>query len=342
MSNYTGVKCPVCSKNFTQADDIVVCPVCGAPHHRECYAKNSACAFAAEHSSGKEWRSPPPEAPPHGKYADVTLCPSCQSVNPAGNIFCQVCNARLRGVPPPVPPDAQGFPSWAFPRVTANAESGSFVYGGISPDDKIDEEPVRDLAVYIGDNAAYYLPRFKSMEENSYTLSFNFSALIFNFFYFFYRKMYWVGGILLALYIVGMVPNFLLMNEVFPQMLQDVKDTLPQLYWFLDLSALPPVNLMAADHYRYLINMTGFINFFIGLILSFCANHFYYIKAVAAVRKIREQQNMPVDRALYEKELTTKGGCSKAAVIAVLCVIAVGCIAAYLAIFYLNMGGLIP
>ena len=31
MANYTGVKCPVCNKRFTEDDDIVVCPVCGAP-----------------------------------------------------------------------------------------------------------------------------------------------------------------------------------------------------------------------------------------------------------------------------------------------------------------------
>ena len=36
MSNYTGCKCPVCQQPFTETDDIVVCPECGAPYHRAC------------------------------------------------------------------------------------------------------------------------------------------------------------------------------------------------------------------------------------------------------------------------------------------------------------------
>lgn len=36
---FTEYKCPVCDKQFKKGDDIVVCPECGAPHHRECYEK---------------------------------------------------------------------------------------------------------------------------------------------------------------------------------------------------------------------------------------------------------------------------------------------------------------
>ena len=35
MIDYTGIPCPVCHKEFTPEDDIVVCPECGAPYHRE-------------------------------------------------------------------------------------------------------------------------------------------------------------------------------------------------------------------------------------------------------------------------------------------------------------------
>lgn len=36
---FTEYKCPVCDKQFKKGDDVVVCPECGAPHHRECYEK---------------------------------------------------------------------------------------------------------------------------------------------------------------------------------------------------------------------------------------------------------------------------------------------------------------
>ena len=37
MFFYEGCQCPVCGKSFQESDDIVVCPQCGAPHHRECW-----------------------------------------------------------------------------------------------------------------------------------------------------------------------------------------------------------------------------------------------------------------------------------------------------------------
>ena len=42
---YSQEKCPVCENEFTNDDDIVVCPLCGTPHHRECYKKNGECGY---------------------------------------------------------------------------------------------------------------------------------------------------------------------------------------------------------------------------------------------------------------------------------------------------------
>ena len=41
--NYKGVSCPVCGQEFKEGDDIVVCPECGAPHHRSCYKQLGNC-----------------------------------------------------------------------------------------------------------------------------------------------------------------------------------------------------------------------------------------------------------------------------------------------------------
>ena len=47
--------CDGCKKKFSETDDIVVCPVCGTPQHRECYEKNGECVNAALHESGFSW-----------------------------------------------------------------------------------------------------------------------------------------------------------------------------------------------------------------------------------------------------------------------------------------------
>ena len=48
---FTEYKCPVCDKQFKKGDDVVVCPECGTPHHRECYEKEGHCHFADRHGA---------------------------------------------------------------------------------------------------------------------------------------------------------------------------------------------------------------------------------------------------------------------------------------------------
>ena len=35
--NENKISCAVCNAYLFEEDDVVYCPVCGAPHHRECY-----------------------------------------------------------------------------------------------------------------------------------------------------------------------------------------------------------------------------------------------------------------------------------------------------------------
>ena len=42
---FSEFQCPVCNKTFQDGDDVVVCPECGAPHHRECYEQNGHCFY---------------------------------------------------------------------------------------------------------------------------------------------------------------------------------------------------------------------------------------------------------------------------------------------------------
>ena len=44
MFLYENNKCPVCHKVFEEGDDVVSCPECGTPHHRECYKSIGKCA----------------------------------------------------------------------------------------------------------------------------------------------------------------------------------------------------------------------------------------------------------------------------------------------------------
>ena len=54
-TEFLGKKCPVCRGIFQENDNVVVCPICGTPHHRSCYAEENKCGLESLHSDGFVW-----------------------------------------------------------------------------------------------------------------------------------------------------------------------------------------------------------------------------------------------------------------------------------------------
>ena len=50
-----GVSCVRCHAYLFPEDDIVYCPVCGAPHHRECYEQLGHCAMEEFHGTDRQY-----------------------------------------------------------------------------------------------------------------------------------------------------------------------------------------------------------------------------------------------------------------------------------------------
>ena len=53
--NEKGLSCAGCKAYLFEEDDIVYCPVCGAPHHRECYNRTGHCALEELHGTENEY-----------------------------------------------------------------------------------------------------------------------------------------------------------------------------------------------------------------------------------------------------------------------------------------------
>lgn len=86
MFNYKNQTCPVCGETFKENDDIVVCPDCGTPYHRRCWAKNGGCVNADKHGTGFEWK-PLFIAGVNDErnVADIT-CPNCGREDAPGHL----------------------------------------------------------------------------------------------------------------------------------------------------------------------------------------------------------------------------------------------------------------
>lgn len=334
MSNYIGVRCPVCNKKFTEADDIVVCPVCGAPHHRDCYNQGGQCHFVADHLSGKEWRDPAGEVPPYGQTGSAQrpkICTRCGASNSAEQIFCQVCGNPLAiqpqsggqqpgGQQPPYGPGGYAGgqqQSWGFPGYQQPVDTISMAYGGLPPEETIEGETVKDIAQYVGSGSAYYLPRFQMLAEHAKAISLNFSALIFGFLYYFYRKMYMLGSILLALYLASRIPYLLLFWETFPEFMN-----------MMGLAPKPILDTAYIDHLVKLNYITSGINFFVVTIMAFLSNRLYFNRVIAAVHSIRTSAGEGPETQPYSSKLAMRGGKNIGAVVAVLATIMAGSIVA--------------
>ena len=231
MTRYTGNHCPVCEQAFTDTDDIVVCPDCGTPYHRDCWKKVGACMHRSEHAAGFEWQ---PEIGPEAvKAAHEATCPNCGTRNTPGAARCSHCGCPLprseadsadaakpeEQVPiyardPSVVNNRSAAPGPHIETYSADREGGIY-RREIGPEDTIDGIKAKDWATYVGRSPMYYLMQFFRMSITNRKAAVCLSAFLFGPAYLFYRKM-WKEGLLTAiLTIVLSIPTFIEIISVF-------------------------------------------------------------------------------------------------------------------------------
>ena len=231
MTRYTGNHCPVCEQAFTDTDDIVVCPDCGTPYHRDCWKKVGACMHRSEHAAGFEWQ---PEIGPEAvKAAHEATCPNCGTRNTPGAAHCSHCGCPLprseadsadaakpeEQVPiyardPSAVNNRSAAPGPHIETYSADREGGIY-RREIGPEDTIDGIKAKDWAAYVGRSPMYYLMQFFRMSITNRKAAVCLSAFLFGPAYLFYRKM-WKEGLLTAiLTIVLSIPTFIEIISVF-------------------------------------------------------------------------------------------------------------------------------
>lgn len=238
---YKSINCPICDKSLENSD-VVVCPDCGAPYHRSCYAKEQQCIFPELHASGKSYKPPNiepeisnqnPNQVPHSNLENTSnSCTRCGTVNPSTGVFCQICGNKLAQNPinsPYQPPqninnpnnlgERNDFPTDKFePSKNYTPPNGIPLnhivnpLGGLAPNETIDDVPVKDIAVFVGSSSHYYLPKFKDISQNKGN-SINFAAFFFMGGFFLYRKMFLIGALFCAFDILFSIPSSLLLYE---------------------------------------------------------------------------------------------------------------------------------
>ncbi len=340
--DYKGLKCSVCGKPFTANDDIVVCPECGAPYHRECYAKAGKCVYAERHGTPDAWKPPQPAAESEG---DVLRCPRCGAPNPKTALFCAHCgqplssgNVPSQGAPFPYRnydnPGARnagtsrwnGPPNGAPPQGENPPPGGSvppdygfpFAFdplGGVSPNEPVGGVPAGDVAKFVQGNTQYYIPAFMGLSRFGRN-RFNFSAFFFTGIWMLYRKLYKVGTIVTVLE-GALLLAYLFLNQYFISPLED------KLYALVGITQSGNgYYTITASQYSALVQqiyslpmpqkLTAFapLLFFLGafalmLVCGFVANRIYLKSCIAHIGKIKSETSAPTE---FSIRLQQEGG----------------------------------
>ena len=278
MFNYNGHTCDVCNEKFNPQSDVVVCPECGTPHHRECYKQLGHCVNKAKHAEGFVWTAPQKTANPN-----VTVCPKCQAENPKDTAFCEQCGVALapqkkQTQKPPFVDDIKGQVIGENSPFPANTFEG-----------EIDGVSYKDMAVYIGPSSAYYVLNFKRLQnEGKKARIFCLGAFFFDGIYFLYRKM-WLEAILIMIVSSFLaVPSSIILAET--------------------MGLIPSTSPLIFNNINLVVNVCSIVSFLLKVLLGFIAVPRYQKKVVKDLKKIRQQSQTP---AQYYQTVMAKSGPSR-------------------------------
>ena len=158
--------CPVCSENFKDEDDVVVCPSCGTAHHRECWNKAGKCANEERHGEEDLFLN-------INHMAEEPEHPDFYEQEEKYNAYKEEIDSLLAEEKPQ---EAQKV----------------LLFG----------EPVENYSAALGKNSSYYLVRFSMMEKRGLKAPWNGIAFFAPLAWSVYRKMYKLAALVFALYVL--------------------------------------------------------------------------------------------------------------------------------------------
>lgn len=183
--DYKKYICPVCNEKFIEDDDIVVCPDCGTPHHRNCYLENGRCFNFDKHGSEEEIS----ETFKNKEYEEIK--------KPAAPLKVEIID------------DSTG---------EAKPLSSLFNNAQVDPAQTflIEGKPSVYYEIAVKKNQKFYIPRFMAMsEKNAKPAMWNVWAFFTPFAWSLYRKLYKLSALILAFYmlVVGVTGYYMTQNK---------------------------------------------------------------------------------------------------------------------------------
>lgn len=288
MSEYIGSKCIVCDKTFTKDDEIVVCPDCGTPYHRECYLIEGKCINTVLHEKNQSWNSV--NKVETEDVSEGIKCSKCGEINPSTGLFCLKCGTPLVKSEQSNP-YTQGNPFQQGNQPPFNNMGMNFS-GNIerfTDDSEIDGIKLKEYNQYLSKSQYFFIPQFIKFSKLNKKFAINIPAMFFPEFYFFYRKMnvYGILFFILRLFIT------------IPTLISSAVDGYLSNYINVNISTSSLNNLL----------MVGtFLNYAILFCSAVFSTWLYFEKAKKDINKINSED---ITESEKEIKIKQKGGVSK-------------------------------
>ncbi len=174
--------CPICNVRFTEDDDVVVCPECGTPHHRECYNKENNCFNSHLHGNGEDLKS--------------TFTVGEKEKVKDEEISFSMPNEKKS--------DSEG--TFPMPEIFKNLTEQ--INSSPASTSLIDGKPGIYYEIAVKSNQNYYIPRFTAIDRGERKSFLNAVAFFMPLAWSVYRKMYKFAAIILAVYMIFFGINF--------------------------------------------------------------------------------------------------------------------------------------
>lgn len=270
---YTNYKCPICNNQFNEEDDVVVCPECGTPHHRECYIQNRNCANADKHGTNE---------PIEVEFVEVeenkeTVFETKKTENNAENPQ-QIVQEIMEEM---------------------NGANGDYMING---------KHVSFYEAAIGKNQKFYIPHFMVMDKTKKSVSWNIAGFFVPLAWCLYRKMYKLAAIILALYVlmIGTIGYTITTNEEIMNAVAECAQEDPNFYENILLYNTKNSNVSLTEKqmkFNKLSNeykppvpvqiMTYLITYGIRIIMGIYATNMYYKKITKSIEKVDKSDLSP-------------------------------------------------
>lgn len=318
MSDYNGKECLVCGKKFAENDDIVVCPECGTPYHRECYLEKGECINYELHENGGSW-SEQQSAAQQRRFdeGESIKCPRCGGENTNEALFCNYCGLPLgvnggaqqsfndsaagggygngqQGMPGGFP-GMQGMPGGFDPMFGIHTQR-------FTPESDIDGNTLGEYASYVSTNRGYFMTQFIRFSKFAKKASFSFVAFLFPQFYFFYRKMFKEGiGAFILTFLTSM-SSYIMMFHKSSKYVKDMNLIAAGMGSLVNDINLKADWFVALDYFCFIGSWAVMIA------CGLFANFWYYKKAKKDISRIKQNGGQ-------NEAIAAKGGTSFALVL---------------------------